>query len=113
MGKKEIPCEEMAEIINTVCGDCRNVDECDGSEYECPAFKAYLAEKARAEKNAIAAVELAGEKVAQMMRAERYRQALNCECEDGFIEKYGWDDEVVGVEPCPACAEIRKEAKRE
>ena len=40
-------------------------------------------------------------------RAERFRQALNCEkCVDGYVVSYEDTDK-----PCPTCTDIREEAK--
>ena len=69
------------------CSVCRNFDDWQPSDL----YTAYLA-----------AVE----------RAERYRAALNCgECENGRIRTRGKGYQI--SEPCPACADIRKEARNE
>ena len=45
--------------------------------------------------------------LAEKERAERFRRALNCEACGG--EGYSFDDD--NYKPCPECAEIRKEAE--
>lgn len=94
-------------IEKGVCETCKHATEdkqcnpcwsCGLADWQpSDLYTAYLAEKKRAND------ERDWHEYYRDM-AERFRQALNCSCFDGKVV-------TDGIYDCPACAEIRKEAK--
>lgn len=105
-------------IDTTTSSNAEPCRYCDGHRLWRPSelVQAYLAEKARADKMEAQRDSLfkLGAQIEE--KAERFRQALNCDCKKGRVyekngEFYPSGEFMYEWKPCPICADTRKEAK--
>lgn len=114
-------------MIEKSCMVCNYIDCGNAMCYTCHAngypkfepselYTAYLAEKTRAKEADAVQKELYKLTNHALEQLERFRQALNCpDCIDGVVNKHFKMGDYIRnndtTEPCPKCADIRKEAK--